>query len=163
MSVVDLVKDPVSLTMTVTTEFAAEPDRIWQLWADPRQLERWWGPPGYPATFVEHTLVPGAMSRYYMTTPEGETPRGWWRIISAEAPGHIEIEDGFADERGEPVPDMPAGRMIVTIEPLDTGRTRMTLHNVFPSSEAMEQVLAMGMEEGMRQALNQIDGLLAAG
>ena len=43
-------KDPSSRTMTLEAEFDASPERVWQLWADPRQLERWWGPPTYPAT-----------------------------------------------------------------------------------------------------------------
>jgi hypothetical protein len=37
----------------------------------------------------------------------------------------------------------------------------MTIENLFPSTEAMEQVLAMGMEEGMTQAVGQIDAILA--
>ena len=46
--------------MTVTAEFAAPVERVWALYADPRRLERHWGPPGWPATFVQHELVPGA-------------------------------------------------------------------------------------------------------
>ena len=37
----------------------------------------------------------------------------------------------------------------MTIEPIDDGRTRMSIESRFPSTEAMEQVLAMGMEEGL--------------
>ena len=59
MTVKDVKKDPATLTMVVTAEFNAPIERVWQLWADPRQLERWWGPPTYPATFVDHNLVPG--------------------------------------------------------------------------------------------------------
>src|SRR3712207_7455265 len=47
-------KDLEALTLTAESEFDATPERVWQLWADPRQLERWWGPPGYPATFDKH-------------------------------------------------------------------------------------------------------------
>jgi hypothetical protein len=37
----------------------------------------------------------------------------------------------------------------------------MSIESVFPSAEALEQVLAMGMEEGMKLALGQIDAILA--
>ena len=47
----------------------ASPERVWQLWADPRQLERWWGPPTYPATFTQHDLAPGGHVEYHMTGP----------------------------------------------------------------------------------------------
>ena len=163
MTVIDLVKDAASLSMTITTEFDAAPERIWQLWSDPRQLERWWGPPGYPATFVTHELRAGGVSRYFMTTPEGEKYWGWWQIRSVAAPNRIELEDGFGDEHGDPNPDMPVGSMVITIESTAPGRTRMTLVSTFPSAEAMEQVLAMGMEEGIRASLGQIDAILAAG
>ena len=54
MTVTDIHKDPTALIMTVVSEWDAPIARVWQLWADPRKLERWWGPPTYPATVVEH-------------------------------------------------------------------------------------------------------------
>jgi uncharacterized protein YndB with AHSA1/START domain len=57
MTVTAVRKDSEKLTMTLEAEFDASVDRVWQLWADPRQLERWWGPPTYPATFTEHDLA----------------------------------------------------------------------------------------------------------
>ncbi len=78
---------------------------IWQLWEDPRKLERWWGPPTYPATFDKHDgLTPGARMDYHMTTPEGDQPRGWWEILEVEPPHRLVIRDGFADENGQPNP-----------------------------------------------------------
>ena len=160
MTVTGVVKDPVALTMTVSAEFAATPERVWRLWKDPRQLERWWGPPGYPATFVEHSLHPGATSKYYMTSPDGEQFWGFWRVTKVDEPALLEVEDGFADDQGNPNPDMPVGAMRVIITAAGD-RTRMEIVNGFPSTEAMEQLLTMGQEEGMVAALGQIEGLLA--
>ena len=50
-----------------------------------------------------------------------------------------------------------------SIEPIDGNRTRMSIASTFPSPEAMEQVLAMGMEEGLTEAVGQIDAILAEG
>ena len=50
MTVISSAADPQALTMTFVAEFAAPPARVWQVWEDPRQLERWWGPPTWPAT-----------------------------------------------------------------------------------------------------------------
>jgi hypothetical protein len=36
----------------------------------------------------------------------------------------------------------------------------MSIESEFPSAEAMEQVLAMGMEEGLKDAVGQIDAIL---
>jgi uncharacterized protein YndB with AHSA1/START domain len=160
MSVTDISKDTDNLTMTVTAEYDVTADRAWQLFADPRQLERWWGPPTYPATIEEHDLTPGGRVSYYMTGPEGDKPHGWWKILSAEPPRLLELEDGFADDAGTPNPDLPTAVMRVEISDRPGGVT-MTIRTQFPSAEAMEQVLAMGMEEGIRQAAGQIDAVLA--
>ena len=161
MTVVAVDKDPQALTMTVNAEFDASPERIWQLWADPRQLERWWGPPAYPATFTKHDLTPGSRVEYHMTGPDGEQPKGYWDVIEADPPSHLVVHDGFANADGTPNEQMPHGEMRVTIELVGSGRTRMSIVSIFPSAEAMEQLLAMGQEEGMREAIGQIDAILA--
>jgi uncharacterized protein YndB with AHSA1/START domain len=161
MTVTAVRKDPDSLTMTVDAEFDASAQRVWQLWADPRQLERWWGPPTYPATFTRHDLAPGARVEYHMTGPEGDQPKGYWEVVEVEPPHRLVFRDGFARDDGSPNTDLPVNTANVTIEELGGGRTRMSIESVFPSAEAMEQVLAMGMEEGLTQAVGQIDAILA--
>jgi uncharacterized protein YndB with AHSA1/START domain len=161
MTVTAVRKDPAELTMTLTAEFDASAERVWQLWADPRQLERWWGPPGYPATFTAHDLAPGARIEYHMTGPGGEQPHGYWDVVEADAPYRLVFRDGFANDDGSPNDALPAGEARVTIDPIGSGRTRMSIETRFASSAAMEQVLAMGMEEGLTQAVGQIDAILA--
>ncbi len=162
MTVTAVRKDPDTLTMTLDAEFDASPKRVWQLWADPRQLERWWGPPTYPATFTKHDLTPGSRVEYHMTGPEGDQPRGWWEVLEADAPHRLVFRDGFANDDGTPNDDLPVTIGRVTIEEIGEQRTRMSIESVFPSVEAMEQVLAMGAEEGLSQAIGQIDAILAA-
>jgi uncharacterized protein YndB with AHSA1/START domain len=160
MTVKNIEKDPATLTMVVTAEFSAPAERVWQLWADPRQLERWWGPPTFPATVVDHDLVPGGRVSYFMTGPEGEKYHGWWRILAVDAPRSLELEDGFADDSGAANPDLPTTIMRMTITE-HAGSTEMVLTSLFASLEAMEELAEMGMEEGIRAALGQIDDILA--
>jgi uncharacterized protein YndB with AHSA1/START domain len=161
MTVTAVRKDPDALTMTLDAEFDAPVERVWQLWADPRQLERWWGPPTYPATFTKHDLTPGSRVQYHMTGPEGDQPKGYWDVLEVEPPRRLVVRDGFANDDGTPNVEMGAGEMEVTIEEFGDGRTRMSIENRFPTAEAMEQILALGQEEGMKQALGQIDAILA--
>jgi uncharacterized protein YndB with AHSA1/START domain len=132
------------------------------MWENPRLLEKWWGPPTYPATVVDHDLTPGGRVTYFMTGPEGDQPRGWWRVIAVEAPHRLEFEDGFADEAGNPDLEMPTMTTRVTLTEQIDGGTRMAIEATFPSVEAMERLAAMGMEEGIRLAVGQIDDLLRA-
>src|SRR5688572_11596744 len=161
MSVTSVHKDPATMTMTITAEFDAPIGRVWQLWANPRQLERWWGPPTYPATVVDHDLTPGGRVSYFMTGPEGDKSRGYWEVLDADPPRRLEVKDGFADDNGHPNDDMPAMTMVMTLDDAGDGRTVMRIVTRFPSLEAMDKLVSMGMEEGMAAAMGQIDAILA--
>lgn len=161
MPVQTVTKDPSALTMTITAEFAATPERVWQLWADPRQLERWWGPPMYPATVTVYDLRPGGRADYHMTGPEGDQPRAYWLVDEVEPPHRLVLRDGFSNEDGTPNDQFPVVVIRVAIEPIDADHTRMSITTTFPSTEALEQLLTMGMQEGMALAVGQIDAILA--
>jgi uncharacterized protein YndB with AHSA1/START domain len=162
MTVTHVAKDTERLTMTMTAGYDVTAERAWQLWDDPRQLERWWGPPTYPATFVEHDLRPGARVTYFMTGPTGDQPRGFWDVLEVEAPRRLVVQDGFADETWTPLDAMPSNRMVLDIADREGGGVVMTVTATFASLETMKQLVAMGMEEGMTLAMGQIDAILAA-
>lgn len=161
MTVTNVHKDIAARTMTMTASFDAPIGRVWELWSNPRLLERWWGPPTYPATVVEHDLTPGGLVSYFMTGPDGDRPRGWWRVVTVDPPNSLEFVDGFADETGDPNPEMPTMTIGVTLTANPDGGTTMVTTTTFPTIEAMETLMAMGMEEGMMAAAGQIDALLA--
>jgi uncharacterized protein YndB with AHSA1/START domain len=160
--VTSIDKNADAQTMTVTAEFDASAERVWQIWADPRQLERWWGPPTYPATVLDHDLRPGGLVKYFMTGPEGDEHRGWWRVIAVEERRRLEVEDGFGDSPDNAAPGMPIMAMRMTLADRPGGGTQMTMQTRFPSAEAMQRLLEMGMEEGLAAAMSQIEPLLAA-
>lgn len=160
MTVIDVRKDPAAKQMIVTTEFDADVERVWQVWADPRKLERWWGPPSHPATVVDHDLSAGGSVTYFMTGPEGEKYHGYWTVVSVDAPSGFSFVDGFADDDGNPNDELPTTETRIALLARDGGGTRMIITSTFASAEAMEQLIAMGVEEGIKQALGQIDALV---
>jgi uncharacterized protein YndB with AHSA1/START domain len=160
MTVITTTTDAALLTLTLVAEFDANPDQVWDVWEDPRKLERWWGPPTYPATFSRHDFVVGGESRYFMTGPANETSRGWWRIDAIDKPHRLEFANGLAGDDGEPVPGVQPMAGYVTFVAID-GATRMTAVTRFVDAAQMETMLGMGMQEGMAQAITQIDALLA--
>lgn len=162
MPIVRVDKDLDHHTMTVLAEYDAPVERVWRLYADPRQLERFWGPPTWPATVVDHDLTPGGRVTYFMTGPDGEKSSGYWDVLEVEAPRRFVVEDGFADDSGQPNDDMPKTRMEIVLAERAGGGTTMTVTSTFDSSEAMAKLVEMGMEEGMRAAMGQIDDVLAS-
>ncbi|MCC7055628.1 MAG: SRPBCC domain-containing protein [Gemmatimonadaceae bacterium] len=155
-----MASDASTLTLTVTGEYPVTVERLWDAYADPRQLERFWGPVEWPATFTRHDMAVGGMSHYHMTGPDGTQARGWFRFLAVEPHRRFEVEDGFADAAGAPDPRMPTMRMVYTFAATPTG-SRCTSVTHFTSIDAMEQLVGMGMLEGMQSALGQLDALLA--
>ena len=161
MPVTSIDKNIDDHSIVVTSDFPAPVERIWQLWSDARQLEKWWGPPTYPATVTDFELVPGGKVGYYMTSPEGEKFGGLWMVESVEAPRRLTFSDAFADADGNPAEGMPVGTCVVELTEHEGG-TRMVTTTSYGSAEDLEKVVAMGMEEGLTGAISQIDDMLAA-
>ena len=160
MPVTDVRHDPDELTLTITAEFAAPVARIWQVYADPRQLEKIWGPPTFPATVVDHVLKPGTRTTYFMTGPDGEKYAGYWDITAVDEPTSFSFLDGFAEPDFTPKPELPVSRSIYNFEEFEGG-TRAIYVSTYESAEALQQVLDMGVVEGASSAINQIDDLVA--
>lgn len=159
MPVTAVSTDPEALTMTLEAEFAAPVDRLWSVFTDPRQLERFWGPPGWPATFTAFDFAVGAHANYHMTSPQGEKSGGRWEFVEIDAPHSFSVLDSFADADGAPIESMPSMRMVFTFESTATG-SRLVNTTYLSSAEALEQVVAMGAVEGSTMAMNQLDRVL---
>ena len=159
MTVTAVRKDLQALSLILEAEFDASAERIWQLWADPRQLERWWGPPTYPATVTKHELRPGGRVEYHMTGPDGDQPRAYWDVEEVD-PALSRRQRRFR-QRGwlaehrradEPVPRHDRG---------DPGRPHPDVDHQHLPQYRGDGAMAFGMEEGLTQAVGQIDAILA--
>ena len=160
MPVTAITPDPKTLSLFIDAEYAVPVERLWEAYVDPRQFERFWGPEGWPATFTRHDVAVGGMSRYYMTGPDGTQHHGWFRFLKVEPLRMFEVEDGFAHPDGSVNDALPVMRMTFTFEPTATG-TRFHGVATYASLEAMETVLKMGMAEGIRSAMGQLEAVLA--
>ena len=155
MPITSVSKDAATLSLTVVADFPVPQQRLWDAYADPRQLERFWGPPTWPSTFTRHDFKVGGRAEYFMTGPNGEKWSGSWRFTAVNPISSFEAYDG--DDNAYD-PNGPAA-MTFTFETTRTG-SRMICVTRFLSVEAMEQT-ASGMEEGFRAAMPQLDAVLA--
>jgi uncharacterized protein YndB with AHSA1/START domain len=159
MPVTDVTTDPENLTMTIVADFAAPVERVWSAYSDPRQLERFWGPPGWPATFTAWDHTVGGRAYYSLTGPRGEKSSGSWEFLSIDAPHSFEVLDSFVDDEGKPLEGFAPMRMKLSFAPTAEG-TRMIGESHFDSVEALNQVVAMGVIEGTKMAMAQLDAVL---
>lgn len=160
MPITSVTSDAHTLTLTAIGDYPVPLERLWQAWSDPRQLERFWGPPTWPATFTRHDMVAGGRSEYHMTGPNGQVSRGYWDFVRVDAPHSFEVRDGFCHEDGTPNGDFPETHMRFEVVGTASG-SRFVAVSTFASAEAMERLVAMGMVEGLTQALSQMDVVLA--
>lgn len=160
MPITSVDKNIEELTMTVVADFPVPVERLWDAYADPRQLEKFWGPVEFPATFTRHDMFPGGLSQYVMTGPNGEISAGYWEFVSIDRPKSFEVIDGFANDDGTPNTEFPTIRMTFQFEPTPEG-SRLITASYFDSIEHLQQLVDMGMEEGMKSAMSQIDDVLA--
>jgi uncharacterized protein YndB with AHSA1/START domain len=160
VTVVSVEKDVESLSLVLVAEFDAPVQRVWQLWADPRQLERWWGPPTHPATFEKHELAAGGGASYFMTGPGGETSHGWWHVTAVAPPTSLDFVDGWANSDGTPNAGMPTTAVRMRLTQRDGG-TRMELRFTFDSAQHMEQMERGGAFAVFAQSVGQMDAVLA--
>jgi uncharacterized protein YndB with AHSA1/START domain len=154
MPLTSVTTDAATLTLTVVGDYPVPPQRLWDAFADARQLERFWGPPTWPATFTRHDMRVGGRAEYFLTGPKGERWSGSWKFTAVNPISSFEAQDGEDNAEDE---NMPSA-MKFTFEATPTG-SRMIGVTQFPSLEAMEQV-ARGMEEGLRAAMPQLDAVL---
>lgn len=159
MPVTDITTDPENLTMTLIADVAAPVARLWHVYTDAEQLSRFWGPPGWPSTFTAFDLRPGGRVDYRMTGPRGEISSGSWEVLDVDEGRSFEVLDSFVGEDGEKLEGFPSMRMHFAFEATDAG-SRLTTTTFFASIESLEQVIAMGVIEGSRQAAAQLDAVL---
>ena len=154
MPLTSVTKDARTLTFTAVGDYPVPQQRLWDAFADPRQLERFWGPPAWPATFTRHDLKVGGRAEYFLSGQNGEKWSGSWTFTAVTPISSFEAHDGEDNAEDE---DMPAS-MKFTFDATPTG-SRISIVTRFSSVEAMERTTP-GMEEGLRAAMPQLDALL---
>jgi uncharacterized protein YndB with AHSA1/START domain len=144
--------------LVVTRTFNAPAHIVFDAWTRPELLKRWWAPRSYGVTLFEceQDLRVGGSYRYAFGRDPKNPEVFSGRYLEVNPPSRLVLTQLYERMRevGEAV-------VTATFEESD-GRTRLTLHQLFPSKEALEGALASGMEHGMRVTLDQLDELAAS-
>ncbi len=152
MPLTSITQDPATLRLIVVGDYPVSQQRLWEAFADPRQLERFWGPPSAPSTFTRHDFRVGGRAEYYLVGPNGEKMEGSWKFTVVNPIDFFEAADGdnVEDENGP-----SAGTFAFETTP---GGSRVTITMRFFNLKAMESAACMA--DGMRAAIPQLDVVL---
>ncbi len=161
MPVTDVTTDADNLTMTVVADFAAPIEGVWSAYSDPRQLERFWGPPGWPATFTAWDHTVGGRAVYSMNGPRGEKSSGSWEFLSIEGTELLRSDRLLRRRVRQAAGGLPRAADVVLVrahrrghphghdEPLRLGRCTRAGRRDGP-----------GRGEGIKMAMAQLDAVL---
>jgi uncharacterized protein YndB with AHSA1/START domain len=131
----------------------APPSLVFEAWTEPDHLRHWWGPRGFALVVCESDLRVGGQYRFVQRTPDGEEHgfRGQYREV--ERPHRLVrtfVYEGAPEQESVET---------VTFERERRG-TLVTGESVFPSFAALDLYTRAGMEFGMRESHQRLDGWL---
>jgi uncharacterized protein YndB with AHSA1/START domain len=153
-SSIDLERDPRAIV--ATRVYDAPRELVFSVWTDPKHLSQWWGPDGFTTTTSAFDMRVNGVWRFVMHGPDGRDYENRITFDEIVKPEGIVYHHGGGDDV-EPV----QFRTTVTFEDLD-GKTRLTLHAVFPSAAERDRVIKdYGADKGAVQTLSRLADYLA--
>lgn len=148
--------------------FDAPRELVFKAFSEEEHLKQWWGPKGWSLTFCDIDFRPGGVWHYCMKCVDKDQGEfygmeSWGKAVYAEIieGEKIVYTDHFSDAEGGINEDMPAATITMTFLEHD-GKTKLINHATYPTAEALQQVLDMGMEEGTGLMFDCLDEHLAA-
>lgn len=146
-------------TITIKREFAASRELVWDCYTRSELLDQWFAPKPFTTKTSSMDFSEGGHWHYVMIDPEG--PEYWGRMdyITISPIDNYTALDGFCDAAGALTPGMPRSTWDVTFTGV-SGRAFVQTVVSYTSTEALEQVIAMGMQEGLTSTLERLDELL---
>lgn len=145
--------------LKVERTFNAPIALVWRAWTEADLLDQWWAPEPWKSETSHMDFSEGGHRLYAMVGPEGEKhlARTDYKSISHhhEFSGH----DSFCDEKGDINPEMPVSKFNNNFEDANQ-KTYVTIISEYASEEHLQQVIQMGMKEGLSMAFDNLDSTL---
>ncbi|HVV41350.1 MAG TPA: SRPBCC family protein [Nitrobacter sp.] len=139
----------------VVTRTVNGPARIvFAAWTTPELFRRWWVPKSFGISLVsyEADIRTGGTYRLVMGHPSSEQPMAFFgRYIEVTPHSRIVWTNDEAGDNGA----------VTTVTFEDKGATTLvTIHELYPSKDALDEAMASGATSGWGEQLKQLDELL---
>ena len=139
----------------VVTRIINGPARVvFEAWTDPELFKRWWIPKSTGMTLVSCELdVRVGGGYHHVLSYEGSTMEFFGKYLDVTPPSRLV----WTNDEGE------EGGAVTTVTFEETGgKTRLVVHDLYPSKEALDAAIASGSTAGMPDQLDQLDELLVS-
>jgi uncharacterized protein YndB with AHSA1/START domain len=140
--------------LVVTRTINGSARAVFEAWTDADLLRQWWAPKSFPITLLSCETDARVGGRYRLVFgDEGSTMEFFGRYLEVAPPSRL----AWTNEEGDAEPVTT-----VTFEE-EAGKTRVVVHELYPSKEALDAAIAAGSTgmTAMPEQLAQLDELLA--
>lgn len=156
---INVTKDIENKTITVDAVYNADQQRVWDAWTHSDQLDKWWGPQGWPATTKSFDFSEGGHWHYKMTGPDGTEAWSWVDYIAIDPTNSIKAKDTFSDAEGNRTAELPNMNWNITFNE-EAGKTHVKTVLTLNSEADIKKILEMGFESGYKQGLENLQNYL---
>jgi uncharacterized protein YndB with AHSA1/START domain len=154
----EFIVDKETKTVSITAEFDAKRDLVWDAYTKPELLDQWWAPKPLASRTKVMEFREGGRRFYAMVSPEGDE-LGWavQKYTSITPKTNFKFFNAFADK--DENPELPGSEWDHTFsEQNGTTKVSITIYN--ESLERLERILD-GFTQGMKMSLSNLENLLA--
>src|SRR5215813_8144675 len=154
----EFIVDKPTKTVTITAEFDAERDLVWDAYTKPELLDQWWAPKPFASRTKHMNFEVGGRRFYAMVSPEGDERWAIQEYTSISPKTNFKFFNAFADK--DENPELPGSDWDLNFsEQSGTTTVRVSIYN--ESLDRMEKMIEMGFSEGFKMTLNSLEDLLA--
>ncbi len=141
--------------LEVTRTFDAPPHIVYEAWSNPELFQRWWVPASAGLTLLscDMDIRTGGTYRLVFRHPMSDQPMAFFGSYKEVVPNQRIVWTNDESDQGAVT--------TVTFQE-QAGKTLVTFHERYPTTEALDEALA-GSAEGLPEQFAQLDALLAAG
>lgn len=145
-------------TVTITEEFDAERDLVWDAYTKAELLDQWWAPKPFASRTKHMNFEVGGRRFYAMVSPEGQERWALQKYTSITPKTNFKLFNTFADENENP--ELPGSDWDLNFSEQD-GKTTVHVSIYNESLERLERMIEMGFREGITATFGQLNALLA--
>jgi len=146
-------------TVTITKEFDADRDLVWDAYTKPDLLDQWWAPKPFSSRTKVMEFREGGRRFYAMVSPEGQERWVLQEYKSITPKTNFKLFNAFADENENP--QLPGSDWDFNfIGQNGTTKVHISIYN--ESLERLERMIEFGFREGTIAQLENLEELLAS-
>ena len=146
-------------TVTITKEFDAGRDLVWDAYTKADLLDQWWAPKPYSSRTAVMDFREGGKRFYAMVSPEGAERWVMQQYKSITPKSHFSLFNAFSDENENL--ELPGSDWDLNFSE-HNGKTTVHASIYNESLERLERMIEFGFKEGTEAQLDNLKELLVS-